>query len=329
MQTIHMNSRVAIKENAVTGEDLVTGGSGFIGRALCQLLSLQGRRITIFDRSRSSISIHTLQHLKGDIASFSDIAEAVKHKSRIFHLAGIRNREDTTCPGIDVSVNTIGTINTLEALRRYNDDAEFLFVSSSAVYGEPENILIDERTEPKPITLYGASKLAAEIHCDMYARKYGMKIVRIRPFNTYGTFHGSDLIPATIRRVIRGVPPLINGDGKQVRDFTYVGDLVRIMNLVISEPKAYGKVINVGHGKRITVLKAVELISTVFGQGKVLPPTFTGRSGGARGNICDTTLLGSMIGIVPATSIQTGLRTMKKEFDSLNRGNKDDVQLPS
>ncbi len=300
-------------------DDLVIGGSGFIGWRLSTFLASKGHKVCVFSRTGIPEPRRNVQHERGDILISRDVKLAVVNKSRIFHLASPKNLDaNTTDPSIDAGVIVIGTINVLEAVRKYNDKAEILYVSSSAVYGQPKNRFVNESTQPKPINPYGAAKLAAETYCEYYSRTYGLKLVRLRPFNTYGSLRSKDLISATIRQIVRGRPPVIAGDGKQVRDFTYVEDLVRIMDKAVSTPQAEGRVFNVGLGKGVSVLDATKLVSVVFGEGRNIQPVFSGRPSGGRGNVCNIRALRKTVGLVPKTTLKEGLTKMREELSMTN-----------
>jgi UDP-glucose 4-epimerase len=296
-------------------ECLVIGGSGFIGWRLSKQLARKGEKVVVFSRNGIPEKKDGIRYQKGNVQSISDLKAAVLEKSRVFHLAATRDfgaKRKLSTGASDIA----GTFDLLETMRQYNDDAPILFASSSAVYGEQSIQPVNERAEPRPINAYGASKLASELYCEMFHRVYGSKVVRARLFNTYGSLQSRDLVSLTVERLLNGQTPQVAGDGLQVRDFTYVDDVVETIDRMLSESATYGKAINVGHGKGTTVLDAVKEVISVFGDGKRVTPEFTKSSAGGRGNIADISLLKELLGWHPSTDLGQGLIRMRDELRS-------------
>lgn len=303
-----------MKDSALAGADvLVTGGSGFIGTYLCQGLQELSARVVNLD-TRIPIANNGI-HVEGSGTDIEMLKSYVKSKAVVFHLAGdadiARSFEE---PLKTTSTNVNGTINVLECLRKYNDQALLELISTSAVYGVTETRLKREDARISPLSPYAASKAAAEIYAAMYARKYGLKVVTFRPFNTYGAFplRRKDVVSQFVWAVLEGRSPVVRGDGNQRRDLTYVIDTVRIMTRACESKSAVGKVLNIGTGKGVRIGKLARLVVDVFGKDKTLQPIFdTETDPGPPGNICDQTLLRRVIGEVPKTSILEGLTSMR------------------
>jgi UDP-glucose 4-epimerase len=173
---------------------LVTGGADFIGSHLVDRLASDGWKVRILDNF-SSGRMENIEHhkgnrdveiLKGDLKS-QDIAEkAVKDVDVVFHYAANPEvRVSTTNPEIHFNENIVATFNLLETMRK-NYVEELVFASSSSVYGEPEEIPIDEATLVRPISIYGASKVACENLIHAYSRLYSIKAVALRYANVVG-----------------------------------------------------------------------------------------------------------------------------------------------
>jgi UDP-glucose 4-epimerase len=296
-------------------EVLVTGGSGFIGTYLCELLAEESVKVFNLD-SRAPILTETAIHVNGNTTDSDNLRDLVKTKSAIFHLAGHANiKESIDDPIKDAILNINGTLEVLEAIRKYSDDTNLLLVSTSAVYGETRPRMKSESSPVNPINPYAASKAAAEIYANMYYRKYGLKVVVVRLFNTYGAFElrGRDVVTQFVKSVLEGKPPQVAGDGAQIRDLTYVRDTVTAMRTLVTTAAAFGKVFNIGTGHGVKVSRLAELVIEIFGNDRRMKPNFNLVSDpGSPGNICNTELLQSTIGAAPTTTIRRGLIEMRQ-----------------
>jgi len=239
---------------------LVTGGAGFIGSWVAELLIRDGHHVLILD----DISSGKEENIPKD-AEF--IREDIKnHESldRIFndfkpevinhHAAQINVRKSLEDPTLDAKINIIGTLNLLELSKKYNIE-KFIFASTGgAIYGEPEIIPTDENTIPQPISPYGVSKYAVESYLSYYKAVYGLSFVALRYSNVYGPRqdpHGeAGVIAIFCNRIISGDACVIFGDGTQTRDYVFVGDVARANLLSLSAPDG---IYNIGTEKETSV----------------------------------------------------------------------------
>ncbi len=239
---------------------LVTGGAGFIGSWVAELLIRDGHHVLILD----DISSGKEENIPKD-AEF--IREDIKnHESldRIFndfkpevinhHAAQINVRKSVEDPTLDAKINIIGTLNLLELSKKYNIE-KFIFASTGgAIYGEPEIIPPDENTIPQPISPYGVSKYAVESYLSYYKALYGLSFVALRYSNVYGPRqdpHGeAGVIAIFCNRIISGDACVIFGDGTQTRDYVFVGDVARANLLSLSAPDG---IYNIGTQKETSV----------------------------------------------------------------------------
>jgi len=296
---------------------LVIGGCGFIGWNLVEYLASRKDQVAVLDSRKLPNISPEVTLIEGSPLDLPPLQESVKGKELIFHISGSRGvKASQVDPIDDARDNILGTLNVLETVRKYNDSCRILLVSSSAVYGESLMPNVKESDPVAPINPYGASKASAEVYGEMYSRIYGMKIVRIRQFNTYGSFrsHSKDIISVMIRNVLSNRPPSIDGTGEQVRDFTHIKDVVRIMNLAINETRAYGKVLNVGRGEGIRIIDLASLIIQIFDPLGNLSPVFSRESSGGHGNVSNNSLLIQLLNTAPEIDISTGLRMIHKEM---------------
>jgi UDP-glucose 4-epimerase len=240
-------------------EVVVTGGAGFIGSHLCERLIEQGTKVTVFDNlcsgkidSIKDLFDDGLGFVQGDIRDPAALEKATRNSEVIFHLAAQTSvpfsMEDAKT---DCEVNVVGTLNVLEAAKKA--DAEVIFASSSAVYGNPEKKPTPEAYPTHPISFYGLSKYVGENYCRLYHENYGLEVVMFRIFNVYGP-NGHGVLPDFLKKLKKTPDKLeILGTGRQGRDFIYVSDMVNILILSATSPKAAGQIFNAGTGTTISV----------------------------------------------------------------------------
>ena len=242
---------------------LVTGGAGFIGANLVASLLADpaGHRVTVLDSfattglgpalalpafagaellgpaERPGRRRGRLRLQAGDIRDPEALLQAAEGADVVAHLAANTGVAPSVAdPRRDCEANVMGTLNALEAARR-RGVARFVFASS----GAPAGLVTPPITEdvvPRPISPYGASKLAGEAYCSAYAGAYGMRTVALRFSNVYGpgSRHKGSVVATFIRAALEGRPIRVNGDGTQTRDFVHVDDLVRAVRLAAQAP---------------------------------------------------------------------------------------------
>jgi UDP-glucose 4-epimerase len=207
---------------------LVTGGAGFIGSHLVDALVAAGHDVIVLD-DLSSGSIKNLpkkvRFIKLDIRSNNERFDAV------YHFAAQMNvRKSVDDPRFDASVNILGGLNLLEAAIR-NNNPKFIFSSTGgAIYGEQDYFPADESHPTRPLSPYGIAKLAFEKYLFYYNQVYGLPYISLRFANVFGPRqnpHGeAGVVAIFVSKMLAGETPTINGDGKQTRDYIYVGDIV-------------------------------------------------------------------------------------------------------
>jgi len=254
---------------------LVTGGAGFIGSNLVDALLARGDEATVLD----DLSTGRRENLDGALAAGARLAEADVRDAEavaaiaaetkpdvVFHLAAqIDVRRSVEDPAFDAAVNVGGTANVLEAARGAGT-RRFVFVSTGgAIYGEGEGkaLPLDEGAPAEPLSPYGQSKFAAEGYLGLYERLYGLSTVALRLGNVYGPRQDplgeAGVIAIFCGKLRAGERPTVFGDGRQTRDYIYVGDVVAAA-LAAAESRASGP-INVGTGVETDVLELARALA--------------------------------------------------------------------
>ena len=257
-------------------EILVTGGVGFIGSSLARRLVDLGAKVTLADsliplyggnlfniediRERVTLNIT-------DVRDPFAMAYLVQGKDYLFNLAGQTSHLDSmTNPQADLDINAAAQLSILEACRQHNASIKIVFASTRQLYGKPEYLPVDEAHPIRPVDVNGINKLAGEWYHLLYNNVYGIRTCALRLTNTYGpgmrvkdarqTFLG-----IWIRNVIEGKPVLVFGDGNQLRDFNYVADVVEALMMAAIDPRADGKVFNLGGHEVISLGKLAKMLT--------------------------------------------------------------------
>src|SRR4051812_28893410 len=250
---------------------LVTGGAGFIGSNLVDALLARGDEVVIVDnlstgREANLAQAQAADLVKADITDGDRLASIVKEAAPevIFLLAAqIDVRKSVSDPAADARINVEGTINVLEAARQANVQRLVNTSTGGAIYGDVDNIPTPESTPPAPMAGYGTSKFCAEQYCNLYARLHGLSTVTVRLGNVFGPRQDplgeAGVIAIFCGKLMEGGRPRIYGDGRQTRDYIYVGDVVAA-NLAAAEHSSVGGAVNVGTGTETSVLDLVAII---------------------------------------------------------------------
>lgn len=299
---------------------IVTGGAGFIGSHLVdRLLAAHNEVIVIDDFScgtMDNLAHHSgnpdLRVEKADILDEKAIMELHKDVDFVFHLACRDVRLSLRQPTIVHQVNATGTLNVLKAAAA-NKVRRFLYCSSSEVNGTADAIVpMPEDYHFRPETIYGASKLVGEFYTQAFYRSGWLKTVTVRPHNNYGPrehYYGvrGEAIPRFILWALAGMPPVIYGDGKQTRDFTYVTETVDFMVRLMECDGAEGQILNICRGEETSILQIASLVAELTNLG-VPPVHLSQRPSDVLRLWGDNSRLKAQLGAAPTISISEGLR---------------------
>lgn len=256
---------------------LITGGGGFQGSHLAELLVKNGHNISVLntysENSKKNLSniLDRINLIWGSVTDKEIVDKSVRGHDVVFHLAGHGNVDESLKDPLGfIEANVFGTYNILEACRKYN--SRLILTSTSEVYGDghenSEGGLIDETSELKPNNPYASSKAAADRIAYSYFRSFGLDVTIVRPFNIYGERQKSGLfgalIPIIVDRALRGENLVIFGDGSAERDYCHIDDAVQAYNLVLNNQNLKGRAINFASGKSTTVKEIVEYVAKKF-----------------------------------------------------------------
>lgn len=292
---------------------VVTGGAGFIGSNLAEELSNRYEVTVLDDLStgrESNLSGLDVEFARGTILDTELLSRTFRDARFVFHEGALpsvqRSVED---PAQSNLVNVNGTLNVLLAARDAGVE-KVLFASSSSVYGDTPVLPKVETMTPAPMSPYAVTKLTDEHYCRVFTALYGLPTVALRYFNVFGPKQDpmsqyAAVIPNFITRILAGEPPVIHGDGRQTRDFTFVRDVVRA-NILAAESDAVG-VFNVACQKRIDLLELAGTIMDLVGT-RVDPIHEAARPGDVRDSLADITRARDAFGYAPAYTLTDGLK---------------------
>ncbi len=310
----------------------ITGGAGFVGSHLADLLLQKGNEVVVYDNFSPFYSgkernvAHNLHKngyriIRADILDYSTLVEAMEGSDIVFHQAaqpGVRYSIEH--PLESHGINVTGTLNVLLAAKELKIP-KVIFASSSSVYGVPRSLPISEDHPTNPNSPYAASKLAAEKYCRVFSEVYGLEVVMLRYFSVYGPRGRPDqVIKAFADRVASGLPPVIFGDGGQTRDFTYVSDVVDANVLAAESEGVSGEVFNIGFGRRVEIKELAEMVIDIMGEkGKISPTHKESYAGDFPDTCADIAKASRMLGYSPKVDLKEGL----KRFVSWYQANTD------
>jgi UDP-glucose 4-epimerase len=300
---------------------LVTGGAGFIGSNLVEALTKQGHRVRVLDnlstgkRENLTELSGSIELIEGDITLVEDVERAVRGVDVVFHQAAIPSVPKSIQDPLSSNRASVdGTLHVLLAARQAGV-RRVIFASSSSIYGNQEpNLPKVETMTPQPISPYGVAKLAAERYCQVFYQVYGLETVCLRYFNVFGPRQDPEsmyaaVIPRFVTALLKDSQPVIYGDGRQTRDFTYVGNVVA-GNLLAAEcpvEKVAGEVFNLAAGGQTSLNTLVEMLHEVIGTD--IPARYDEpRPGDILHSLADVGKAKRQFGYQPSEALIDGLR---------------------
>ncbi|MCC7449186.1 MAG: NAD-dependent epimerase/dehydratase family protein [Anaerolineae bacterium] len=294
---------------------LITGGAGFLGSALANRLAEQGHDVRVLDDLSAGDPARLspdVTFTRGDVNDIPKLWSLLQDVQCVYHLAArVSVPESVLYPRDYNAVNVGGTVSILEAMR----DAgvkRVVLSSSGAVYGEQTTQPLHEQMAPNPRSPYAVSKLAAEYYVRTTGLLWNIETVSLRVFNAYGP--GQQLpashppvIPAFIRRGIKGESLVVHGDGRQTRDYVYIDDVVDALVAASTAPNVDRRVINVGSGVETSVTDLVMAIGKAIGR-TLTPLHIPTEDGNVSRMRADLTLAAEKLNFHPKVDLAEGLR---------------------
>ena len=307
---------------------LVTGGAGFIGSNLCEELVKKGNYVVCLDNF-STGRIENIQGLldnnrfkliEGDIRNLDTCLKAVNGVDVVFHEAALgsipRSIDD---PITTNAVNISGFLNMLVAAKNAKID-RFIFAASSSAYGDNETIPKVEDTIGKPLSPYALTKYVDELYAHVFSITYGLKYIGIRYFNVFGRRQDPNsayaaVIPLFIKKILKHEQPIINGDGSNSRDFTYIDNIIHINMLALEtlSPKAFNQIYNGAGGENTSVLELEQLITKKLSAydnciGCIAPIFGPNRIGDIKHSKASISKAKILLGYTPVCTFEDGLK---------------------
>ena len=302
---------------------LITGGCGFIGSHLADLLLENGHKVRVLDDlstgKRENLSSRA-ELLLGDVTNYMAVEQALVGVDGCFHLAAVASVERCNRDWIGSHrTNLTGTITVFAGARATAMRAAIpvVYASSAAVYGDQSVSPLCETLQPQPLSAYGADKLGCELHARVATLIHGVPAVGLRFFNVYGPRQDpkspySGVISIFCSQLRQGLPISIFGDGEQVRDFVYVRDVTQALWAAMQRKHPAGSVFNVCTGTPTTVLQLAQTIATLL----QVSPTLIhqpAREGDIRVSLGDARLATAQLPWSARTSLATGLTDLLDE----------------
>ena len=304
---------------------LVTGGAGFIGSHLVRALLHKGHDVRVLDNystgKQENIEALPVEVIEGDVRDYLQVQDAVGGVDYVFHLAALASvGRSIRDPLTTHSVNETGTLTVLEAARKAGVK-RVVYAASSSAYGNSPLLPKCETAKPAPASPYAISKLTGEYYCRVYWETYNLETACVRYFNVFGPRQDPQseyaaVIPRFITSALDGESPVIYGDGKQSRDFTYVENAVQATILAASAPQAAGQVINVACGERRSLLDVIELLEDLVAD-RIQPRFEASRAGDVMHSQADIEFARLLLGYEPEIGFKEGLKETVDWFRKL------------
>ncbi|MEW6592375.1 MAG: NAD-dependent epimerase/dehydratase family protein [Candidatus Hadarchaeota archaeon] len=304
---------------------LVTGGCGFVGSNLVDLLMERGHSVTVLDNLSNGNMANIKAHLKnkrfsfikGDILS-KNAEDALSGVDAVAHEAAIISVPfSIKKPELTHKINVDGTRHLLEA----SADAgvkRFVYASSCAVYGDQKKMPISEDAPLKPLSPYAESKLAAEKSCVGFYKRQGLSTICLRYFNIYGPRQSggeyAGVMMKFMERLKNNEPPIIYGNGKQTRDFVYAGDVAEATRLALECETGGGEVVNIGTGKRTDINQLCDIFLDLTGNKGLKPFRWTARGGDILHSLADISKARELLGFRPKVGLRDGVKKLLESY---------------
>lgn len=306
---------------------LVTGGAGFIGSNLCEVLLDKGYIVRCLDdlsngkKENVDLFINNPQYtfIKGDIRDLETCMNACEGVDYVLHQAAWGSvPRSIEMPLLYEEINIKGTLNMMEAARQ-NGVKKFVYASSSSVYGDEPNLPKQEGREGNLLSPYALTKRVDEEYGKLYTKLYGLDTYGLRYFNVFGKRQDPNgayaaVIPKFIKQLLNDEQPTINGDGKQSRDFTYIENVIEANLKACKAPhEAAGQAYNIAYGGREYLIDIYDVLCKALGK-DITPIYGPDRRGDIKHSNADISKAKRMLGYNPSWSFEAGIKAAIKWY---------------
>ncbi|MDD3905511.1 MAG: SDR family oxidoreductase [Candidatus Omnitrophica bacterium] len=303
---------------------LVTGGAGFIGSNIVEELVRRKQKVRVFDsfitgkRENLAPFSGVIEIVKGDIRDAAALKRALKGIDYVIHQAALRSvPKSVDDPFTTNDINVFGTLNLLMECKKAGIK-RVVYASSSSVYGDAKTFPQRESDYASPISPYGVSKLAAENYCVTFAKTFGLETVSLRYFNVFGPRQNpeskySAVIPMFIFKMLKGERPIVEWNGNQSRDFTYVANVVAANLNACVVPGISGEVFNVACGTTTSVNDIVSALNGIL-KTDIRSEYAPKRRGDVKKTRADITKMKRLLKIKKITGFDEGLKLTVEWF---------------
>jgi len=297
---------------------LVTGGAGFIGSNIVERLLKMGEGVVVLDNLSTGrkenikdfLKNPNFEFIQGDLRNQKDIEKAIEGADFILHQAAIPSvTRSILDPKSTFEANAIGTLNLLICAKKYKVK-KIVYASSSSIYG-PGPVPKKEEMIPNPISPYALSKFTGERLCQVFSKIYKIPTICLRYFNVFGPRQNphseyAAVIPKFIFAFFKNERPIIYGDGRQTRDFTFVENVIEANLIATKSQFNSGEVFNIACSKQTSLLELIDILNRIFP--KNIKPIFrTGRPGDIKYSFADNKKAKKGLRWQPKISLEEGL----------------------
>jgi nucleoside-diphosphate-sugar epimerase len=307
---------------------LITGGAGFIGSHLVKHVLGAGGNVRVVDNlstgfaKRLSQIRDSVQLVTADLADNSVAAEVVKDVDYVLHQAAVPSVQRSVVDPVGTNrSNVTATLNLLENSRKAGV-RRFVYAASSSAYGDTEVLPKSEDMPANPLSPYALQKWVGERYCKLYHELYGLETVSLRYFNVFGPGQDpyseySAVVPKFTTKLLAKEPITVYGDGEQSRDFTYIDNVIQANLLALRAPNAPGEVCNIGCGQSVTLNQLIQILEELL-KVRAQVTYAPAKPGDVRYSLADITKATRVLGYVPETEVEEGLR---KTVEALVKSN--------
>lgn len=299
---------------------MVTGGAGFVGATLVRRLVASGYRVRVFDNLSTGDTAHLAgvdaELVRGDIRDADAVDRALKGLDAVIHLAAAGSVIGSIAdPAANFEANVLGTFQVLDAARRAGVERTVQASTGGALIGDATPP-VNEKSLPKPLSPYGASKLAGEGYAHAFAKTYGIRTVAVRFGNVYGPWcaHKRGVINVFFESLHDGAPLIIYGDGTASRDYVHVSDIAQALQLALEKDVPGGTVVHAASGVETTVTELADLCRRAAGKPDHPIEYRAKRAGEVGRNFASYDLAHELLGYSPTVRREDGIPRLWQWF---------------